>query len=315
MLLALASSRRFVELTRPSSLARRQTFWTGQKLIGAVSQSAQYAPYDADYVIRNSTPYVTVYDSDLTLLNECVPPSLSLSLCSSPARWSRADSSSSSHALPPSRAQRQHERRQVRRPVRAGPHDDDADRHVPKGPGPAHARPQRRVALGVARRDAGGVRRVPPEEAWRGARAAAWVVPPESVPLLPPLSFALNQQLRSLETADDVALLQVASAAPSSSTRAARSSTWSGASTIRPSLPLALPPLPLPRPPPRPPTSSSSCAPSPPSHPARCARSYASRSRPRTGPGCGSSRPTGSRSTGSTTRGARRGAARERRSS
>lgn len=78
MLLALASSRRFVELTRPSSLARRQTFWDGKKLIGAVSQSAQYAPYDADYVIRNSTPYVTVYDSDRTLLNECVPLSLSL---------------------------------------------------------------------------------------------------------------------------------------------------------------------------------------------------------------------------------------------
>ncbi|GAA5891181.1 hypothetical protein JCM8208_002530 [Rhodotorula glutinis] len=47
-----------------------QTFWTGQKLIGAVSQSAQFAPYDADYVIRNSTPYVTVYDSDRTVLNE-----------------------------------------------------------------------------------------------------------------------------------------------------------------------------------------------------------------------------------------------------
>lgn len=49
-----------------------QTYWTGKKLVGAVSQSAQYAPYDADYVIRNSTPWVQIYDDDKTLLNECV---------------------------------------------------------------------------------------------------------------------------------------------------------------------------------------------------------------------------------------------------
>ncbi|TNY22579.1 beta-glucan synthesis-associated protein-domain-containing protein [Rhodotorula diobovata] len=47
-----------------------QTYWTGKKLVGAVSQSAQYAPYDADYVIRNSTPWVQIYDDDKTLLNE-----------------------------------------------------------------------------------------------------------------------------------------------------------------------------------------------------------------------------------------------------
>ncbi|BGP42176.1 hypothetical protein JCM10450v2_006266 [Rhodotorula kratochvilovae] len=47
-----------------------QTYWTGKKLVGAVSQSAQFAPYDADYEIRNSTPYVRVYDDGRTIINE-----------------------------------------------------------------------------------------------------------------------------------------------------------------------------------------------------------------------------------------------------
>lgn len=46
-----------------------QTFYTKRHLVGAVSQSAQFAPYDADYQIRNTTPWTVVQTPDRTVLN------------------------------------------------------------------------------------------------------------------------------------------------------------------------------------------------------------------------------------------------------
>ncbi|BGP57188.1 hypothetical protein JCM8202v2_004828 [Rhodotorula sphaerocarpa] len=46
-----------------------QTFYTKKHLVGAVSQSAQFAPYDADYQIRNTTPWTVVQTPDRTVLN------------------------------------------------------------------------------------------------------------------------------------------------------------------------------------------------------------------------------------------------------
>lgn len=49
---------------------RRQTFYTKKRLVGAVSQSAQFAPYDDRYQTRNETPYTTVHTPGRTVLNE-----------------------------------------------------------------------------------------------------------------------------------------------------------------------------------------------------------------------------------------------------
>ncbi|GAA5855464.1 hypothetical protein JCM5353_002319 [Sporobolomyces roseus] len=46
-----------------------QVEWTGTELVGAVSQSAQFAPFDYGYEIKNTTPYVVVHSPDVTKLN------------------------------------------------------------------------------------------------------------------------------------------------------------------------------------------------------------------------------------------------------
>ncbi|GAA6016344.1 hypothetical protein JCM11491_006825 [Sporobolomyces phaffii] len=46
-----------------------QVEWTGTKLVGAVSQSAQFAPFDYGYEIKNVTPYVEVHTPGVTALN------------------------------------------------------------------------------------------------------------------------------------------------------------------------------------------------------------------------------------------------------
>ncbi|GAA5993049.1 hypothetical protein JCM10908_003078 [Rhodotorula pacifica] len=47
-----------------------QTHYTNRRLVGAVSQSAQFAPYDNDYQIRNTTPYTVVHSPNRTILND-----------------------------------------------------------------------------------------------------------------------------------------------------------------------------------------------------------------------------------------------------
>lgn len=47
-----------------------QVSWTGKEIVGSVSQSAQFAPYDDGYQFKNTTGYVEIYDEDQTYLNE-----------------------------------------------------------------------------------------------------------------------------------------------------------------------------------------------------------------------------------------------------
>ncbi|GAA5961799.1 hypothetical protein JCM21900_003313 [Sporobolomyces salmonicolor] len=47
-----------------------QVSWTGKELVGSVSQSAQFAPYDAAYDFKNQTPYTVVHTPKQTYLNE-----------------------------------------------------------------------------------------------------------------------------------------------------------------------------------------------------------------------------------------------------
>ncbi|ORY70810.1 glycoside hydrolase family 16 protein [Leucosporidium creatinivorum] len=47
-----------------------QVSWTGKELVGSVSQSAQFAPYDDGYQYKNTTGYVEIYDDAQTYLNE-----------------------------------------------------------------------------------------------------------------------------------------------------------------------------------------------------------------------------------------------------
>ncbi|GAA6064087.1 hypothetical protein JCM10212_003445 [Sporobolomyces blumeae] len=46
-----------------------QVEWTGKKLVGAVSQSAQFAPFDYGYEIKNVTPYTVIHTPGVTTLN------------------------------------------------------------------------------------------------------------------------------------------------------------------------------------------------------------------------------------------------------
>ncbi|BGP18552.1 hypothetical protein JCM10213v2_006618 [Rhodosporidiobolus nylandii] len=47
-----------------------QMFWDGEELRGAVSQSAQFAPYDDHYQPKNTSEYIQVYNNSKTQLNE-----------------------------------------------------------------------------------------------------------------------------------------------------------------------------------------------------------------------------------------------------
>lgn len=49
---------------------RSQISWTGSRLTGSVSQSAQFAPYDAAYEFLNTTPSTVIYDTDVTYIND-----------------------------------------------------------------------------------------------------------------------------------------------------------------------------------------------------------------------------------------------------
>lgn len=49
---------------------RRQVSWTGKELVGSVSQSAQFAPYDDGYEYDNTTASCQVYDKAQTYLND-----------------------------------------------------------------------------------------------------------------------------------------------------------------------------------------------------------------------------------------------------
>ena len=49
---------------------RQVSYIDGGRLVGSVSQSAQFAPYDAGYIFRNSSPQTVVYNRANTYLNE-----------------------------------------------------------------------------------------------------------------------------------------------------------------------------------------------------------------------------------------------------